>query len=199
MGHIIDALKVLFTRTPSEGKYFPVTKSNGEIQGQISQAELVAAVKEALPGILADQSTSFANILTKNASGALGTATIVNMASVLGGVDSPASINGYGAILSQMVFNLPHSCQSIQDSNSSTVTISPSYFGGGSGGRCSILLVSQNTLTPSIFVLGRKTVVGTIYEGDIKQTNLSFNADGSLTVTKTVSLSLYFRVLVMEW
>lgn len=106
----------------------------------------------------------------------------------------------YISALCSQVFSLPHSCSSIQDTTNTVVTIPPSFFGGGNGGRCSILIVGQNTGTPSIFVLGRKRVGGTIYQGEhITASDLSFNADGSLSVTKANGLSLYFRVIVMEW
>jgi hypothetical protein len=102
--------------------------------------------------------------------------------------------------MSEKVFSYPRSCFSIQQASGTSVTIPNTYFGGSDGDRCSILFISQNTATPSVFVLGRKTVAGTIYEGNaIKQSDLSFNNDGSLTVTKREGLSVYFRVLVMEW
>lgn len=119
---------------------------------------------------------------------------------MLGGLDTD---HGGGFVSSKFydyAFTRSHSCATCQNIDGTSVTIPNTFFGGGTAGRCSILIISQNTETPSIFVLGRKTVVATIYDGSaIHQSNLAFNSDGSLTVTKKNGLSLYFRVLVMEW
>ena len=121
-------------------------------------------------------------------------------ASILGELDTNHENSFVSSKFYDYVFTRPHSCATCQDTNSASVTIPNTFFGSNTQGRCSILIITQNTKTPSIFVLGRKTVVATIYDGDaIHQSDLAFNSDGSLTVTKTSHLSLYFRVLVMEW
>lgn len=119
---------------------------------------------------------------------------------LLGGAETAHGDGFVSSLFYDNTFTRPHSCATCQNSNSTSITIPNSFFGGGTGGRCSILIITQNTRTPSIFILGRKTVVDTVYDGDaIHQSDLAFNSDGSLTVTKMNNLSVYFRVLVMEW
>jgi len=118
----------------------------------------------------------------------------------LGALDTAHGGDFHSSKFYDYVFTRPHSCASCQNNSSASVTIPNTFFGGSTAGRCSILIITQNTHTPSIFVLGRNTVVATIYDGSaIHQSDLAFNSDGSLTVTKIKFLALYFRVLVMEW
>ena len=86
-------------------------------------------------------------------------------------------------------------CFSIGDLQSASVTIPAEQ----KGGRCAILIVGCNTYTPSIFMLSRTAVAGTIFDGNIKASAITLNNDGSITVVKTVGLSLYYRIIVMEF
>ena len=48
-------------------------------------------------------------------------------------------------------------------------------------------------------MLSRTAVAGTIFDGNIKASAITLNNDGSITVVKTVGLSLYYRIIVMEF
>jgi hypothetical protein len=86
-------------------------------------------------------------------------------------------------------------CSTIQDITNTTVTIPKDQIGV----RSAILIIGCNTNTPSVFVLSRTAVVGTIFQGTIKESDITRNDDGSITVTKVKNLSLYYRLIVMEY
>ena len=83
----------------------------------------------------------------------------------------------------------------LQDTTNSTVTIP----GDQIGARCAILIIGCNTYTPSVFVLSRTAVAGTIFQGTMEASAITKNNDGSITVTKGSGLSLYYRIIVMEY
>lgn len=62
-----------------------------------------------------------------------------------------------------------------------------------------MLIVGCNSYTPSIFVLSRTAVAGTVFQGSLSASNIAINSDGSITVTKPAALSLYYRLIVMEY
>ena len=86
-------------------------------------------------------------------------------------------------------------CFTIQNTSNSEVTIPA----GQRGLRCAILIVGCNTQIPSIFVLSRTALRGTIFEGDIKPSDITVNSNGSVSVKKNAALSLYYRYILMEW
>ena len=86
-------------------------------------------------------------------------------------------------------------CFTIQDTSNSEVTIPAEQRGL----RCAILIVGSNTKIPSIFVLSRTALIGTIFEGDIKPSDITVNGNGSVSVKKNAALSLYYRYILMEW
>ena len=86
-------------------------------------------------------------------------------------------------------------CSTIQDITSTTVTIPKDQIGA----RSAILIIGCNTYTPSVFVLSRTNVAGTIFQGSIEKSAITRNDDGSITVTKVKNLSLYYRLIVMEY
>lgn len=70
------------------------------------------------------------------------------------------------------------------------------------GLRQAIFIVTMNGVdyAPSIFVLSRTAVRATIHEGCIPASNISIDSsDGSITVTKNVGSSLYWRLITCEW
>lgn len=86
--------------------------------------------------------------------------------------------------------------QTIQNATDTTVTIPA----GQRANRCALLIIGCNTRVPSMFMLSRDAVWGTVFEGNaISASDLTVNADESITVTKPAGLSIYYRMFVMEW
>ena len=108
-------------------------------------------------------------------------------------VETPVTKNTINIMASKVLGRL--GCSTIQDTTTTTVTIPKDQIGA----RCAILIVGCNTYTPSVFVLSRTAVVGTMFQGTIEASAITRNNDGSITVTKGQSLSLYYRLIVMEY
>lgn len=105
----------------------------------------------------------------------------------------PTTANKINIMASKVLGN--YGCSTIQNTTSTTVTIPKEQIGA----RCAIFIVGCNTYTPSVFVLSRTAVAGTIFQGTMLASAITRNDDGSITVTKGQNLSLYYRIIVMEY